>query len=55
MLLSVTSRMARSTGGTFHTSQLERMNWRLGAFLWIERGKVGNARCPAASTLCSLS
>ncbi len=39
MLLSVTSRMARSTGGTFHTSQFERMNWRLGAFLWIERRK----------------
>src|SRR4051794_9622997 len=42
MLLSVTSRMARSTGGTFQTPQLERMNWRLGALPWIDGGKVGN-------------
>src|SRR5262249_28785920 len=55
MSLSVTSRMARSTGGTFQASQLERMNGRLGAFAWIDIGKVGNACCPAASTLALLS
>src|SRR5689334_7121553 len=43
MLLAVTSRITRSTDGTFQMSQLERMNWRSGAFLWIDGGKVGNA------------
>src|SRR5262245_31093855 len=55
MLLSAMSRMALDTGGTCQTSQFERMNWRFGAFLWTERGNVGNARRPAAMTLLALS
>src|SRR5215510_13719719 len=55
MLLSVMSRIELDTGGTFQTTQFERMNWRFGAFLWTESGNVGNARRPAAMTLLALS
>src|SRR5215831_10079945 len=55
MLLWVMSRMERDTGGTFQTSQFERMNWRFGAFLWTDSGNLGNARRPAAMTLLALS
>src|SRR5262245_45960827 len=55
MLLWVMSRMERDTGGTFQTSQFERMNWRFGAFLWTDSGNVGDARRPAAMTLLALS
>src|SRR5262249_18041948 len=55
MLLAVMSRTALDTGGTCQTAQFERMNWRFGAFLWTDSGNVGNARCPAAMTLSSLS
>src|SRR5262245_36046629 len=55
LLLWVMSRMERDTGGTFQTSQFERMNWRFGAFLWTHSGNLGNARRPAAMTLLALS
>jgi hypothetical protein len=54
-LLLVSVRTNEDTAGTSQSRQLSRIKDKCGACLKIETGNVGNARRPAATTLCSVS
>jgi hypothetical protein len=54
-LLLVAVRTNGDTARTSQSRQFSRIKGKFGAFLKIEIGNVGNARRPAATTLCSVS